>query len=245
MSLLADESKPTVQDMLNCDGSLMDVAGAEGIDLQSKLAMARAEIQTKLQIFLVDHGESPTTVEAVVVTEPLGRWITLTAISLAFRDGHFRHLSDRYKEKWMLYERLAEGAREDLMRMGVGYAAQPLRRPSISAIEVVDGSLPEGSYVVAVSTVDANGVESEVSQAMSLYLETTGNIELSAPLLLDPALRWNAYAGRTADELQRQNHAPLAVGESFTLQALASYGRPGGGQIPTIYKREIRVIRRG
>lgn len=244
MSLMADESKPTVQDMLNCDGSLMDVAGAEGIDLQSKLAMARAEILTKLQIFLVDHGESPTTVESVVVTEPLGRWITLTAISLAFRDGHFRHLSDRYKEKWLLYERLAEGAREDLMRMGVGYAAQPLRRPSIAAIDVVQGSLPEGSYLVAVSTVDASGTESEVSQAASLYLDTAGNIQISAPLL-DPALRWNAYAGRTADELQRQNQAPLTSGEPFTLQVLASYGRPGGGQIPTTYKRETRVIRRG
>ncbi|MBL8179947.1 MAG: hypothetical protein JNK48_35030 [Bryobacterales bacterium] len=245
MALLADESTPTVQDMLNCDGGLLDVAQAESIDLEGKLAIARAEVATKLQIFLADYGENPKAVESVVVTEPLRRWITLTAIGLAFRDGHFRHLSDRYKEKWILYERLAEGAREDLMRMGVGRVAVPIRRPTCGTVAVTPGGLSEGSYAVAVSAVGAQGDESEPSDVATVYLNAEGGIRIEAPALQDSSFRWNAYAGRSPEELQRQNSEPIAAGAALSLTSLLGLGRPGAGQEVASYTRETRVIRRG
>lgn len=245
MALLIDESVPSVQDLLRCDGSLMDVAGAEGIDLQSKLSMARAAIVTRLQIFLGDRGERPATIESVVVTEPLERWITLSAISLAFRDGHFRHLSDRYKEKWLLYDKLAESARDDLMRMGIGRTGAPIRRPTIGVTSVVTGSLAEGSYALAISAVNEAGEESEPSEVATLYLSAGGGIRFDAPVLMDATLRWNVYAGRTVEDLYRQNDTPLASTAAMVLQALENYGRPGKGQQPTTYTSEVRSIRRG
>jgi hypothetical protein len=245
MALLIDESVPSVQDLLRCDGSLMDVAGAEGIDLQSKLSMARAAIVTRLQIFLRDRGEQPTAIESVVVTEPLERWITLSAISLAFRDGHFRHLSDRYKEKWLLYDKLAENAREDLMRMGIGRTRAPIRRPTIGVTTAVSGSLAEGSYAVAISAVNEAGEESEASEVATLYLSDGGGIRFESPVLMDAALRWNVYAGRTVEDLHRQNETPLASTSAMVLQSLQNYGRPSKGQQPTIYTNDVRSIRRG
>ncbi|MBS1829793.1 MAG: hypothetical protein JST93_31125 [Acidobacteria bacterium] len=245
MALLIDESTPNVSELLNVDGSLMDVAGAEGIDLQGKIAMARAEILTKLQIFLMDQGEGPDAAESIVVTEPLKRWITLSAIGLSYRDGHFRHLSDRYKEKWQLYETLAEVAREDLMRMGVGRVSRAIRRPTMGATGSIPGSLAEGSYVLAASAVGVDGAESESSEIASVYVNSPSGIRLDPPALADSTLRWNLYAGRTADQLQKQNSIPLPSYEYFALTELQNLGRPGCGQQPTAFTKEVRCIRRG
>lgn len=245
MALLIDESTPTVSELLSVDGSLMDVAGAEGIDLEGKIAMARAEVLTKLQIFLMDQGEGPEAAESIVVTEPLRRWIMLSAIGLSYRDGHFRHLSDRYKEKWQLYENLAAAAKEDLMRMGVGRAANAIRRPAIGAMGTVPGSLSEGSYVLAASAVGADNAESEASEIASFYVTGPSGIRVDPPALPDAMLRWNLYAGRTADQLQKQNVMPLPGNDPFLLTELQSLGRPGLGQRPTVFTKEVRCIRRG
>ncbi|MFN7933416.1 MAG: hypothetical protein U0R19_08825 [Bryobacteraceae bacterium] len=245
MALLIDESTPTVSEMLSVDGSLMDVAGAEGIDLQAKIAMARAEVLTKLQIFLMDQGEGPEATESIVVTEPLKRWILLSAIGLSYRDGHFRHLSDRYKEKWQLYENLAAAAKEDLMRMGIGRAANAVRRPTIGAMGTVPGSLAEGSYVLAASAVGADSAESESSEIASFYVNGPSGIRVGPPALPDVTLRWNLYAGRTADQLQKQNGIPLPGDQHFTLTELQSLGGLGAGQRPTVFTKEVRYIRRG
>jgi hypothetical protein len=193
----------------------------------------------------MDQGEGPEAVESIVVTEPLKRWIMLSAIGLSYRDGHFRHLSDRYKEKWQLYEKLAEAAREDLMRMGIGRTVNPIHRPVAGALESVPGSLTDGSYVIATSAVGADGAESEPSEIASFYVNSPSGIRVEPPTMRDSTLRWNLYAGRTPDQLQKQNEPLLHSNESFVMAELQSLGRPGNGQQPTVFTKEVRSIRRG
>ncbi len=245
MALLVDESIPSVPDLLSFDGGLMDMAGTEEIDLQGKLAMARSEIATRVHTFLMDCGENADVLGTVVVTEPLKRWILSKALAFCFRDGHFRHLSDRYKEKCTAYERLCDSARDDLMRMGVGRTLAPLRRPSTRGVSTVSGSLPEGSYAIALSAVAATGEESEVGEATTIHLDHEAGLRVEAPLLNEPAVSWNTYVGRSAEALRKQNESPLPAGGFIALDSLSDYGLPGTGQQPSIYTREVRKILRG
>lgn len=245
MSLLVDRTSPTVQDLLRIDGSLLDVASIEGIDLDSKLGIAREEVAYKVLAILVESGESADTLESVVVTEPMHRWIALKTVSLCFRDGHFRHLSDRYKEKWTLYERLSHEAYDDLMRLGLGRTANPMPRPSVGAISKGSGSLEDGSYLIAFSALNAWDEESEVSECASIYLSMAEGIHAEMPILPPQAVAWNVYVGRTQESLQKQNSTPLAIGTSIEVQVLENYGSPSTGQAPALYTKALKRILRG
>src|SRR5262245_37327637 len=131
MSLWTDSSCPSVSDLISYDGGILEVATVEGLNLSEKLQLAHNEISSELVAHLLRTSQSSGKVpdlSDVVVTEPLKRWTAFHGLALAFRDAHFRHLSERYKGKWTEYDRLAQRARDSLFLTGIGKATHSIPR---------------------------------------------------------------------------------------------------------------------
>ncbi len=248
MALFVDGNPSQITDLANYESSIVEVAATEGIDLTAKLTVAALEIGLELQRFLVQQlGGQQYMLGNVAVTEGLQQWHTLLALAITFRDAHFQQLNDRYKQKWKEYERLAKAAGSMVLDTGVGLVFSPLAKPVQPLLGQVGGNQPARTYYVRVAWVNANGVESAASETTALT--TMEGTALTVRAIGAPAAStgWNVYAGLLDDRVTRQNNAPLALGNTWTLPAtgLATGTAPGSGQTPEYYLRHIPVLQRG
>ncbi|MCZ2155384.1 MAG: hypothetical protein LC114_16025 [Bryobacterales bacterium] len=251
MALWKDGSIPKVADLTRYERGIIGVASVESIDLQDKIDLARMEAGTCLKRFLESqlHASSAdSAVGEVAITEPLARWVTMLALSLAYREAHFSNLSERYKGKWEEYRLEAAGAREELFLGGVGCVSNPLRRPSTLTLEEVAGDAPANTYYVAASWLDSSGNESEASEVSVAVLSEPGSsIQVSLHAQPPLAVAWNIYAGLSDSHLERQNGAPLNLTGRWVVPetGLTAGPGPGAGQLPDYYVRGTNYLLRG
>jgi len=250
MSLFTDGTISTLDDLAAQDTAVLDVASSEGIDLARKLEVARDEIGVELDAMLsqaTEWGAKGPDHRAVIVTTPLRIWHTLYTLELVYRDAFNSQLNERYRGKRDQYHTLAKQAAERLMQCGVGLAGSPLPQPGQPATTPTGGTLSEGLYSVATSWVNSAGEESCISPVAVAVSEAGRGFAVQPGPAPSNATGWNVFAGLSAETLEQQNVAPLALDEIW-LQSTVPDGsgrRPGAGQEPTWLRPLPRILRRG
>lgn len=250
MALLVDGSSPAVTDLEKYEGSISGIANTEGIDLGTKMTLARDEIATELGRFLKEQGTFAS-IEGgsslVVLTEPLRRWLTLQALTAFFREARLGQVSDRYAAKFQEYSQLAYQAKHDLMSSGIGVVWNPLRKPGQPTVSSVPGSLPAGTYFVRASWVGPAGAESESSDPVAFTLASAGGIRVSLDGGPSNAAGFNVYVGQLESEVTLQNATPALPGVPVDVAAatLANGKTPSAGQLPDVLVRVFNSLLRG
>jgi hypothetical protein len=255
MALFTDGGISTIEDLAAHDSGLMGVAGAEGIDLSGKLALAQQELEVELAALLprielsgTRNGQPALSVENVVVTRPLRFWHVFHTLELVYRDAYNNQLNDRYKGKWEQYRELSRWAAEKLMETGVGIAPEPLARAAPPRLTAEPGgaATEETTYYARVAWTNAAGEEGAASEWSLLSVGAGMTLMVAA---VDPPARatgWNAFVGLSPDELTQQNADPIPLGMPWTQWILiAGDRRPGDGQPPSYVRALPRLIPRG
>jgi hypothetical protein len=254
--LLTDGCPNSVEDLRVYESAILDVAKAESIDLKVKLALATEEISEDVLDFLLDNGRAndpkagtrrDAGVSDVVVTRQLKRWHAVHAISLVYRDALHNQLNARYEQQFADYRQLAQDARGQTLRFGVGVVSEPIPAADVPGVTGVAGSgAAAATYYIRVSWVDGAGREGAPS-ALTAFEAAAGVVPQvdpgSAPSI---AVGFHVYVGLSADSQARQNGAAVPVGASFPVPAgLAGGPGVGNGQAADVYVTGARVVRRG
>lgn len=251
MPLLNDGPISQIEDLRAYESSVLDTASVESVTLSPKFDMAQREVSTEMLRFLISQLEpgetvAPAILDRVVVTDPLLRWHTLHTLELFFRDVHHNQINDRYKAKWLAYEKEARQAQRLLFEVGIGLVAAPLFRPKALTLSSAPGVVT-GPVLIRASWV-RGAVESAFSDA---WLFNPGD-ETNGPVVTlhdapAGATGWNVYVGLPDSAVVRQNSEPLEIGASWTMPpaGLVEGVLPGTGQAPERWIRQRRVFLRG
>ena len=181
----------------------------------------------------------------VVVTTPLKQWHVHKTLAMVYRDAYNNQLNDRYSSKWNEYENLARASSETYLRIGVGLVGDPLPKPAVPILSMVEGSGGAATYYVAVTWTNAAGQESNPSDVATI---TTLPGQQMAVAVVNPpanAAGWNLYVGQSPDTISLQNAAAIDVNDSWTLGTLVQGKAAGSGQAPMWYFVDHRIIERG
>jgi hypothetical protein len=258
MALFTDGVPSTIDDLAALDSQLLNVAHAEGIDVTQKLTLAQIDLGLELTTLLTGnsyYGQSlwvtpRPNLSSVVVTPPLKLWHTYRALEMVYSDAFNSQLNDRYKGKRDQFHGMAKQAYEKLRETGLGIVATPVpvaASPSVVAAQSgAGGNLPDGTYFVAISWVNAAGEEGAASEATAATI-SSGTILVEAGTAPNTGTGWNVYAGTDPNDLSLQNAAPVEAGVSWVQPGvLSTTGRPPGTGQAWNYLRPIpRVIQRG
>lgn len=268
MALFTDGSISDVQDLIAYEANLVEVAHAEGIDLESKLRLAQSEIQAELgaaalrpgNIYWTTPGWNSTGAEVnlsrfelnkVVVTPPLKLWHTFQTLAIAYRDAYNRKLNDKYLPKWNEYKELARWAANLLYQSGMGLVMQPAPRPGNPVLDWVASTLAGATFYVRVSWVGANGTsEGAASEETALAVPDNQALRVTPPAAPGSPYTitgWNVYVGTGSGGESRQNAQPLALGQPWVMPAggVVTGMAVGTGQDPDLYRTVPRFLQRG
>ncbi len=254
MPLFTDGPISGIEDLSAYDSSILDVAGAERVDLDRKLALAAAEIGIELQEFLVRRtGQVPggrnagLTLRNVVVTPALKQWHTLLALTLVYADVAGNHIESRYPAKEKEYRRRARRAADSLYRIGVGITLNPVPRAGLPEVRGIPGTTPIATYYVRIAWRNAAGESGAPSETAVFTPGADGEIAVKSPAAPENITGWDVYVGLDAGNLKRQNSQPLAPAAEWVLPPTgpADGPAPGSGQEPAYFIRNDRVLLRG
>jgi len=252
VALLVDGTSVTIEDLVDQDAGVLDTAQTSGINLTTKIRLARQEIQNEVELWF--NRLAPrwpaiaTRVEQIVVTSPLKRWMAMHTLELVYRDSYFSQLVDRYKAKWEQYTLLSDSAREDVLSAGVGIVNDPMPMAQPPALGSIAGSQQGGTFYASVAWVNAAGQSGEASAASTITI-LDGN--LMTVTAIDPppnAVGFNVYAGSLLAPLFQQNDVALPPGVAFDfipVNTRLAGPMAGAGQTPDAIKYLPRAILRG
>jgi hypothetical protein len=177
------------------------------------------------------------TLDNVVVTGPLKRWITYELLSQIFSEAYNVQLNDRFKEKWLYYSARSKETEDSLYSLGIGVVYTPLAQPAIAQVTQGTGTLSAGIVTVQTTWVDVSGKEGSPSLLLPVTLSDSSSLSVSivpakatAPAA---AVGWNVYIGANGAAPAKQNSATLALNESWTAPAsgfIAGAAAPWGQQ---------------
>jgi hypothetical protein len=255
MALFTDGDWITSQHLQAYEASVLDVAGGEGIDLDTKIALAADLVSDEVLTFLLEHEtqdpKAPTRrsvgVSDVVITTALRRWITMQALSWTFQDAYHNQLNDRFRAKWSAYERLAFDAKAQTWRQGIGLALNPIARSMTPVVSSQAGVPANGTVYLRVTQLNASGAEGAPSPTVAVIPLAGEQIVLRAAALEDGCTGWHLYAGYSADSIARQSSAPLSTNESWIMPGGGLVGgkAPGDGPRPDVFVTGGFLFRRG
>jgi hypothetical protein len=259
MALFTDAGIVTLDDLLQFEASLVQIASSHGINVETKVNLAVDAIGDKLLLWLLEVGASDPQflnrrllgLSTVVVTSSLHRWLCFDSLSRFFAEAYNVQLNTRFQAKWTEYQNEADQASQMYFMSGVGIVYKPLPRPALPLVSVQDGNSPAQAMFVQTAWVDTTGNEGALSPVNGLILNQNSTIVVSmAEGVTDApaaAAGWNVYASSTESDLTRQNVAPLSIGATWQLPSTGLSEGPNaiGGQTPESYIRLSRQIRRG
>jgi hypothetical protein len=241
MALFTDGPVSSIEELTGCDSQLLSVATVEGIDVTKKLLLAQEELGIELETLLERR-----LVEKVVVTPSLRLWHAYRSLEMVYQDAYSSQLNDRYGNKRDEFRDLARWAMDRLIRLGVGLAEQPVPRAAPPQVMPTPGLVPDGTYYVTMSWVNAAGAEGACAELVSV-------ITASSTFVVSPrrapavAVGWNVYAGTDPEHTIEQNTVPNPLGATWVQpeQLVTEGKRPGTGQAPDRLCRVARRISRG
>ena len=259
MALFTDANIVTLDDLLEFETALVQVASTHGINVETKVKLATDAIGERLMVWLLGVGASDPQwpkrrilgLSTIVVTQPLKQWLCYETLSRFFAEAYNVQLNTRFQGKWTEYQQASRVAAEMTFASDLGMVYNPLPRPAMPLMAIETGTLDPQALFVQTTWVDQNGAESALSPVNGTILDSAATIvvgmsegALGAP---ETAAGWNVYASTTSDELTRQNSAPLSIGSTWELPAtgLIDGAGAGDGQHPDSYIRLSKQIRRG
>ena len=253
MALFTDGPISSIDDLSGYDSQLMQTAGAEGIDVTRKLALAQEDLAMSLtaqleKMRLADDYSRPTRgLERVAVTPALKRWHSYHTLETVYADAYNNQLNDRYAGKRDQFHLLAVEARMQLGEIGVGMVFNPVRQAATPTVTAASGAtLAAGTYFVTSAWTNHAGEDGAAAAPADITL-TGGTFQVTPGSAPANATGWNIYVGRTPDQMFRQNQSPLG-GAAVWQQpgAPATTGRMAGtGQEPNYLQLVPNVIQRG
>jgi hypothetical protein len=254
MALFTDGPAPTIDELVNEDSGLLDVAENTGINVTAKLRLAHAEMATDLQLWLnkprpmMEMLWAPALrIEQIVLTPPLRRWEKMLSLAMVYRDAYFNVVVDRYQGKWREYLRLAGDARESYIASGLALVSDPIARPDPPVLGTTAGAYPGGAFYVAEAGVNAAGQAGAASWASSITT-TDGTAILVAPVAwAKNVVAFRVYAGPALSAMALQNTVDETAGLTFTYRPgqITDGPLPGNGQAAEFVRPMARTIPRG
>lgn len=275
MALFNDSGLLGITDLEIYEANLSKIASTHGINLDSKTIITLSQIGDRVLSRLVRCGsvntdnlglgwERPSritvrppqnrwvfTLDNVVVTAPLQRWMCYQVLAQTFSEAYSTQLNDRFKAKWNEYLALSQDAERNFYELGIGVVYQPLSKPAEPQIAVISGPAPGGIVVVQTAWADGNGEESALSDLMPVTLPQTSSLVVSMADAANPvpvaAIGWNIYIGANGAEPTRQNLVPIDLGTAWSLPDNGFLSGPlsVGGQQPDCYIVDSQRLQRG
>jgi hypothetical protein len=259
MALFTDQSIVTLDDLLQFETTLAQIASTHGINADTKINLATSVIGDQLTLWLLDVGASDPQwlirraigLSTVVVTPPLRRWLCYESLSRFFAEAYNVQLNSRFQGKWTEYQQEAKNAGTMASLAGVGIVYDPLPKPALPLVSVQAGNAPAESLFVQTAWVDGKGNEGALSPVNGLLLPANSSItvamaegELGAPAA---AVGWNVYLSSVDKSSTLQNDVPLGINSIWNLPStgIISGAGPINGQQPDFYIRISNQIRRG
>ena len=250
--LFNDSTISAVDHLVEYESELRSVANAEGIDLETKLRLAKTEVGVELQAASVQPDATSTrtafTLDQVVVTDALRLWHIFHTLAIIFRDAYNRRLNDKYLPKWKEYRELAQIAAGQYLAIGVALALDPLPAPGTPTLESISGgTLPASNYFVLTTWVNAAGQESAPSLATAKALAAGQLLRVIPATPPSQATGWYPYVGSESGQEQRQSSTALPLTGSWTMPAsgLETGAGPPEGQAPDLLRPLPRTLQRG
>jgi hypothetical protein len=245
MALFTDGDVSSIEDLHGYDTQLLDVANIEGIDVTRKLELAQEEISAELGS-LLGRLNAPPAPDKVVVTGPLKLWHTYLALELVYRDAYRSQLNDRYAGKRDEFHGMVKWAYDKLLQTGLGITDDPIPRAAPPFVQTCTGSLPDATYYVSVTWINAAGGEG--TNSVPLAISTIGG-SFSVLPIPRPANgnNWNAYVGTSPQLLVLQNEFPIGPNQPWVQpDTIRTSGKQaGGGQAPDYLLPVPRRLQRG
>ena len=259
MALFTDTAVVTLEDLLQFETSLAQVASSHGINVDTKISLATSGISDKLMLWLLNAGASDPQfivrrqigLSTVVLTPSLRRWLCFESLARFFAEAYNVQLNTRFQGKLTEYQAEAGKASDLFFLTGTAIVYNPLPKPDMPLVSVQLGNAPAQAIFVQTAWTNAAGAESALSAANGLVLNDNSSIVVGmaegALKVPTTAIGWNVYAGSTADDLTRQNTSPIDIGSTWDLPAsgLIAGSEPDAGQEPDFYVALSRQIRRG
>lgn len=255
MALFTDGSPATIETLRRYESSVLDVAAAEGIDLDDKRSLAAEELGDELLgLLLLQNGGDPRGavrwrigLSDIVVTPALRRWHAARTLSLVFRDAYHNQLNDRYQAKWTEYQMVERTARLETLAVGLGMVANPVSKASGPNLGTAAGSQPAATYVAQVTWVNITGQEGAPSDPVTLDVPAGSLLTVQAVNPPVTAVGWNAYVGIAGHPPMLQNGSPLVAGSVWTMWQEGVVPGPiaGDGQTADVLFQFHRELRRG
>jgi hypothetical protein len=259
MALFKDAGVVTLDDLLQFETSLVQVASSHAINVETKIRLATDAISDKLLLWLLRAGASDPQylnrrflgLSTVVVTPGLQRWVCFESLSRFFAEAYNVQLNTRFQGKWTEYQDEASQASELAFMSGIGIVYNPLPKPAMPLVSIQDGSAPALAMFIETAWVDSHANEGATSPVNGVILGGASSIavEMAEGAVNVPraAVGWNAYAGTDEDDLTRQNTAPLSIGSTWQLPSTGLVDGPEalGGQQPNYYIILPRISQRG
>jgi hypothetical protein len=256
MALFVDGPACTIDDLVDEDSGLLDVAHTIGINVATKLRLAMGELRSEIETWLTrpQAVTGPLWVQAprigqVVVTPEMARWEKMQALALVYQDAYFNQLIDRYQAKWDEYTKLARFARNQFVANGVGLVTDPVPKASMPVLGTVTAAPQQtgGFFYACVAWINAGGQEGAASDAASVTISPGNLMTVAAVDAPVNAVGFNVYAGTVLAALQRQNDVALPTGGTYLyVPGMVTGGQAAGaGQTPDYTKRLVRTMLRG
>jgi len=216
--LYTDGSILSISDLREHDNFVLDVASTEGIELNSKLAVAQRELGYELSSFLLTKGPG-TDLSHVFVTVELRDLLATHTLSMVYRDAYNLHLNDRYLGRWREFTKASERGLLRFLQNGVGLTAVPVAQGKKPDVGATTGGLPQGFYSVQIAWQHVTGNIGEKSSPASIDLATSGGISVNAGIAPANVTGWHVFIAVQEQTPMRQNESPLAPGTQWTQAA--------------------------
>jgi hypothetical protein len=259
MALFTDAEIITLENLLSFESSLVQVASAHGINIDTKISLATTAVSETLLQLLRDTGMSDPQwlsrrvigLSTIVVTPSLERWLCFESLTKVFAEAYNVQLNTRFRGKWKEYQDESQFAADVTIQAGLGIVFTPLPKPQMPEVSVQQGNAPAESLFVQTSWVNSEGNESALSPVNGLVLNNQSaiTVQMAEGALGAPpaALGWNVYVGSSASQITLQNGNPLVIGSTWTLPAsgIVNGAEGGNGQSLQFIVPISRQIRRG
>ncbi|MCS7024728.1 MAG: hypothetical protein NZV14_07990 [Bryobacteraceae bacterium] len=246
MALFTDRAVPSVQELLKYDANLLEIGSAYNLDSAEKLNIAREQVATEIEAFL-RRERLGVSLGSVVVTEPLRRWVMERALALIYRDAYYGQLHERYRAKWLEYDKLARETKRFVYENGLGCVRNPIPRAMRPVVTVTTGLLPAGTYFVRMSWVGTGGQTGHASEVATVTLTAPGGLLISPASVPDGVSGWHVYAGELEDKVRKQNSGALGIPGSWQVEGpeLGEGDPPSAGQDPDFFVTASNGLQRG
>ncbi len=196
MALFTDAEVVTLDDLLQFETSLVQVASSHGINVETKISLAMSAISDKLLLWLLRVGASDPQwmnrrslgLSTVVVTPTLRKWICFDSLSRFFAEAYNVQLNTRFQGKWTEYQAQANEAADMVFMSGVGIVYNALSKPALPLVSIQAGTSAAQSIFVQVAWVDAYGNESALSPVNGQILSGATSVVVG----MEEGARWRA-----------------------------------------------------